>query len=105
MKFATIRDIAAEHAVTLTDEEVDAIVDDPRLREVISLVTYGHDLLRRIKGIATGPAVLSLWRGFAWTDAGSPNKEFRLNAHQIVHGESELSDVVLARDRNRGNTG
>jgi hypothetical protein len=101
MKAAAIRDIAAEHAVDLTDERVDAIVDDPLLREAVSLVTYGHDLLRRMKGIATGAAVLALWRGFAWTETGSPKKGFRLNADVILHAEKELSDVVLACDANR----
>jgi hypothetical protein len=95
MQEATIRDIAAERDVLLTDEDVDAIVDDPRLREVISLVTYGHDLLRRMKGIAAGPAVLALWRRFAWTESGSPKHGFRLKADAIFHAEKQLSDIVL----------
>jgi hypothetical protein len=96
MKVTMIRDIAAEHDVTLAEEDVDAIVDDPSLREVVSLVSYGYDLLRRMKGIATGPAVLALWRGFAWTETGSPKRGFRLKADAIIHGESQLRDVVLA---------
>ncbi len=100
MKETTIRGIAAEHDVPLSDEEVIAMVEDPDLREPISLVTYGHDLLRRIKGIAAGPAVLALWRGFAWTDKGSPKHAFRLSVDTILQAEKRLSDLVLARMRN-----
>ena len=100
MKIAAVRDMAAEHAVTATDEEVDAIVDDRRLNEAVSLVTYGRDLLRRMRGIAAGPAVLVLWRGFAWTDSGSPKKKYRLKADAILDSERQLADVLLTHARN-----
>lgn len=100
MKIGMVRDTAAEHRVNLTEAEVDAIVDDPHLKEMVSLVTYGHDLLRRMKGITTGPAVLSLWRGFAWTEAGSPKKDFRLEADAILDGEKELIDALLKHGKN-----
>jgi hypothetical protein len=100
MNVATVRDLAAEHKVDLTEPEVDAIVDDPGLRRIVFLVTYGHELLRRMQGIATGPAVLVLWRGFAWSDTGSPRKNFRLTADAILDGERQLSDAVLAYGKN-----
>lgn len=96
MKIAAVRDVAAEHAVTVTDEQVEAMVDDPRLREAVSLVTYGRDLLRRMKGIVSGPAVLVLWRGFAWTEEGSPKKGHQLKAEAIFAGEKQLAEVLRA---------
>jgi len=91
---ASIRNMAAEHNVVLSDHEVDAIVDDPSMREVVSRVAYAHDLLRRMKGIAAGPAALALWRGFAWTETGSPKKGFRLSADAILESEKRLCDAV-----------
>ena len=96
IKADTIRDVAAEHRVTMTDKDIDAMMNDPRLREAVSLVAYGKDLVRRVKGIATGPAILALWRGFAWTETGSPKKKFRLKAEIILSAEKQLSDAILA---------
>ena len=75
----------------------EAIVDDPAMRETVALVAYGHDLLKRMQGIAEGPAVLALWRGFAWTETGSPKNDFHLEADAIVDAEKELSKVVRER--------
>lgn len=99
LKADAIRELAAEHQVTLTEQAVEEIVDDTRLRESLSLVAYGHDLLRRLKGIATGPAVLALWRGFAWTETGSPKQGFRLSADAILQAEEKLRDAVFAYEK------
>ena len=96
LKRATIHNIAAEHDVVLTEENINAMADDPSLREVVSLVTYGYDLLRRMKGIATGPAVLALWRGFAWLETGSPRHGFQLEVDAILDGEKKLANVITA---------
>lgn len=96
MKIAAVQNIAAAHDTFLTDNAVEAIVDDPDLRETVSLVTYAVDLLGRVKGIATGPAVLVLWRGFAWNREGSPKKSFKLSSDAIVASEQQLTEIVLA---------
>ena len=101
MRLTTVRTIAAEHDVVLLDDTVDAIVDDLDLRVTTSMVTYGRHLLRRLKGATVGPAVLVLWRGFAWTPEGSPRKEFELSADVILEKERHLRDVVLASVRAR----
>ena len=97
LKIAAVQAIAAGHDTALSDEDAAAIVDDPAMRETVALVAYGHDLLRRMQGIAEGPAVLALWRGFAWTETGSPKKGFRLEAEAILDAEKELLEVVLLR--------
>ena len=101
MNITTIRNIASEHRVDLSDDDIDQIADDPSLREVVCLTTYGHDLLRRMKGVATGPAVLALWRGFAWTETGSPKHGFELKADAILEAERHLTDVRLERAHSR----
>lgn len=96
MKTKVIRSIAAEHGVDITPKTVDGIVDDAYFREIVSLVTYGYDLLKRLKGIANGPAVLALWRGFAWHETGSPKHGFELKAAAIIQAEEQLRVIVLS---------
>ncbi len=69
-----------------------SLENDQELRECVCLVTYGYDLLDRMKGVANGPSVLALWRGFAWTAQGSPKKNFMLTADKIMNAQS----VILA---------
>lgn len=79
--------VAAERDRALPDEAADALVDDPALREPIALCAYGVQLLRRLEGHSAGPAVLALWRSFAWLPAGSPKKGYALTADAIVDAE------------------
>ena len=101
MKVDTVRAILAEHHARLADDVIDSIVDDPDLRETLSLVTYGHFLLDRMIGKAAGAAALVLWRGFAWTRHGSRRKKFELSAKAILKAESQLCATVLDAARER----
>ncbi|TWT34759.1 hypothetical protein [Blastopirellula retiformator] len=57
---------------------------------------YGLDLLLRVQGYAEGPAVLALWRRFAWTPQGSPRPKFRLSDKMILQAERQLVAAFLA---------
>ena len=63
-------------------------------RHQASFSAYGAALLDRIKGISDGPAVLALWRDFAWTRAGAPNRTFRLKTKHITDSEKALLDLL-----------
>jgi hypothetical protein len=52
MKLAAAQGIAAEHRLALTDDQAAAIVNDPDLVEIVSLVTYGVDLIRAATSVA-----------------------------------------------------
>lgn len=95
MKVATIESVLTENRTTLTDEGIEDIIDNRDLRESVSLLTYAHDLITRTKGLAVGPAVLVLWRGFAWTRQGSPKKGFELSVENILEGEALVYETVL----------
>lgn len=71
-----MKGMAASLNVILNEKEVAAIMDDSSQRETTSLIAYADDLLKRINGTAAGPAVLVLWRGFAWTSEGSQRSGF-----------------------------
>lgn len=69
------------------------LADQGRSREA-AVVTYGVHLLRRCEGLATGPALLALWRQFAWTPAGSPRRGFELRAEDILEAEGRLLEAL-----------
>ena len=77
------------------DERVLAELLRARLAfEDASMVAYADDLIQREKGIANGPAVLALWRGFAWNETGSPKHGFRLKVSLIVEAEERLFKLL-----------
>jgi hypothetical protein len=94
MMAGAVRHIAAEKRVDLTDGQADAIVEE--LREDCALLAYAYELLKRMKGISSGPAVLALWREFAWLKTGSPKHGYKLTAKAILASEQRLSDAVDA---------
>lgn len=62
--------------------------------EASALIAYGHDLLQRLHGTANGPAVLALWRRFAWNSSGSPKPKFRLSAKLILDAETQIQALL-----------
>jgi hypothetical protein len=73
---------------------VDALLADRNYSRDAALVTYGAQLLRRCEGYTTGPAVLALWRQFAWTPGGSPRRGFELRAEDILAAEGRLRGAL-----------
>ncbi len=81
--------------VAIGAAQIEAIVDEPALRDAIALVAYACDLLR-LEGLPTTAASLALWRGFAWTAEGSPRKRFVLTSQAIMAAEQAL--ITRLRD-------
>jgi hypothetical protein len=96
LRAATVHALARALGCPRSDAEVEAMLDEPALREDLALVAYAHDLARRIAGHPTTAASLALWRGFAWTAAGSPRKGFQLDADAILASEQRL--IARLRD-------
>lgn len=59
-----------------------------------SLSAYGSALMDRLNGISHGPSILALWRDFAWTKAGAPNRSFKLKATVILDAEQNLLTLL-----------
>lgn len=76
-----------------------SLEDDQEQKECVCLVTYGYDLLDRMKGVTNGPSVLALWRGFAWTAQGSPKKGFMLTADKIMNAQSVILAPTLSHKK------
>ena len=78
-----------------TDSRSETIVAEKDTGEMTALYAYGQDLIRRLDGTASGPAVLVLWRRFAWTSLGSPKPKFRLSSSMILEAESRLRTILI----------
>jgi hypothetical protein len=86
--------IVAEHGLDVTEKQIARLLIDDAVHEDASLVAYAHDLRQRTNGIANGPAVLVLWRGFAWNRSGSPKHGYRLKAESMIVAEKRLIEAL-----------
>jgi len=82
--------LATECKLDVSNDQMAVLLSDDAIREDVSLVAYGLDLFQRMDGVANGPAILALWRSFAWTREGSPIHDFRLTAERILAAEQNL---------------
>jgi hypothetical protein len=90
------RDRALELAHPLDDAAIERVVSEPSLKESLAMAAWGRELLRRLDGDTAGPAVLALWRMFAWTPAGSPKHGFRLSARAILDADQINAAAIAA---------
>lgn len=91
-----VRDRAVELGRPLDDARIEALVNDASRREALAMATWGRELLRRLDGDAAGPAVLALWRMFAWLPAGSPRPGFRISAEAILQSDQANAAAIAA---------
>jgi hypothetical protein len=96
---SALRQLALELELELADEHADQLTDEPTMREPLALVAYGHDLLRRMKGVVEGPASLALWRRFAWTPQGSPKHGYQLTAELVLDAETAVIERLRVTRR------
>ncbi len=96
MRRNVLLNMAAKLGLNVGEDEIRRLLSHRATSEDASLVAYGYDLRQRAKGIANGPAVLAVWRGFAWNESGSPKQDFRLKAKLIVAAEERLLELIEA---------
>ena len=94
MQINAVMQLGIDIGHLVADFQAEAIVYDPLTAEAAALLTYGHDLIQRLDAIANGPAVLALWRRFAWTRTGSPKPKFQLSSRMILDAESQLCSLL-----------
>ncbi len=91
-----LRQLALDEGRPLIEADLEAICSDDALREDLAIHAYVVELARRAQGVSEGPAVLALWRTFAWTREGSPRKRFELTASQVRAAEDRLRKRIAA---------
>jgi hypothetical protein len=86
--------LAREEGLPSFELRIRESLGDETIRQQASLSAYGAALLERLKGISSGPAVLALWRDFAWNPNGSPKRDFKLKTKQIIEAEKSLLIIL-----------
>ena len=86
--------LASQLNEDLTLHAIEKLLATAGTLEDASLVAYGLDLSQREQGIAESPAILALWRSFAWNREGSPKKNFELGSSLILNAEERLSQLL-----------
>jgi len=86
--------IAREEGLPSFELQIRESLGDESVRLQSSLAAYGAALLNRLKGVSDGPAVLALWRDFAWSRDGSPIRRFKLQSRLILKAEQELFQIL-----------
>lgn len=100
LRVRRIEMLAREEKMSFDESRILEALDEESLRVSVSLSAYGSALLDRLKGFSDGPAVLALWRDFAWTRSGSPNRKFKLQAQHILEAEQKLL-MMLQKQSNQ----
>lgn len=86
--------LAREAALPSFEIRIKESLNDESSRLQASFSAYGAALLDRLKGISDGPAVLALWRDFAWSREGAPLRRFKLHSKHILEAEQKLLKVL-----------
>jgi hypothetical protein len=94
LKQAYVADLAMENNAPLSPELASILLTNAELRQDLALASYGKELLRRCRGQSSGPAVLALWRQFAWKPTGSPDHKFKLKASSILDAERQVISSI-----------
>jgi hypothetical protein len=97
---AMLRDRAAARGKPLDDATLTRLASDNALREPLAMTAWSIELLRRLDGYVAGPAVLVLWRMFAWSPLGSPVPNFELRLDDLLAADAAVDaaiDAELAR--------
>jgi hypothetical protein len=97
LRVRRIEMLALEEGLPFKEPLVHELLQDADVRRSASLSAYGSELLERLNGFSDGPAVLALWRDFAWNQNGSPNRDFKLKTKLITDAEKAL--IVLLRSQ------
>jgi hypothetical protein len=94
LKLEHLGRLAAERQQPLTDELARVILDGEKTAEATAIATYGYALVARCNGSPGEPALLALWREFAWTQAGSPRKGFEFETALCLDAEALLTEAI-----------
>jgi len=81
-------------AIPIVAEIVTNIAEGGGTRREASLSTYAANLLDRLNGFSAEPAILALWRDFAWDPQRAPLRNFKLKTADILTAEQRLLAIL-----------
>jgi hypothetical protein len=85
---------ALDKGLGTSSEAAKEIADRPDLAEESAILAYTAELVRRMNGHFEGPAVLALWRRFAWSRTGSPKKDYRLTTQAVLKAANRIDQAL-----------
>lgn len=94
MQLEYLRQLALDFGLDPNKPSIERLAENRSYRDIVALCTYAADLTQRIRGRNSGAASLALWRRFAWTEEGSPKKEFELRPGDILEAQQRLLDQL-----------
>jgi hypothetical protein len=94
LKINYLKKLALHCEKSLDDNLAREIAENPNYKETLAMATYADQLIQRVRGHIEGPALLALWREFAWDVKGSPKKHFDLNESDILKCEQDLINII-----------
>ncbi len=97
LKVHALTELAASADCVLSRDAAIELLAHPEVSERAALVAYARELLLRLAGDPGDPAILALWREFAWTKTGAPIKGFRLDGQEILESQDALRTVLVNR--------
>lgn len=88
--------LGGDAGAALTTEDCGALAAREDLRESLALSTWAEHLVRRIAGDADGPALLALWRRFAWTRTGAPKANYAVTSGDVERSRTTILAAIEA---------
>jgi hypothetical protein len=83
-----LEQLAAENGLSIDEQSAERLVSEERTRRAVAYITYGHWLIRRMRGESDGASMLALWRIIAWHPQGGMRRGFKLKLDDFkVAGE------------------
>ncbi|HMQ10939.1 MAG TPA: hypothetical protein PKC21_02285 [Oligoflexia bacterium] len=98
IKHHTLIQLCLNNNLDIADETISQIVESKDCSEDLAILAYVGQLIDRAKGISNGPAVLCLYREFAWKNSG-PKKNFTFNASLVHKATNDLLIQVRSRQK------
>lgn len=96
LRLRRLEELALEAGTDFNQDRASSILEVESQRLDASRSAYASALLERLRGFSDGPAVLALWRDFAWHRSGAPIHDFKLRANDILEAESRLLSLLNA---------
>lgn len=88
--------LAGNQEIAIKEAFIAEVLNDTELFKKAALATYGEQLIERMHGDYTDPSALAIWRIFAWESTGSPKRDFKLEAADILQSERDLVAALAA---------
>ena len=90
LKLNALRQLCLDVNIEWQEDFIKFLAEDIDSYEEAAIIAYSYELVRRAKGVVEGPAVLALWREFAWNKSGGPKKNFYFDIETALKAKEKI---------------